>query len=375
MVKFLHTADWQMGMKALHTGEKAKDVRFKRFETAKRIVEEAKAANVDFVLLAGDTFEDNTVDEVVVKRTVDILNQFDPIPVYIIPGNHDPFVPGSIWDRDIWKQIGSHVSLLTEAVEYCHSDDVVIYPCPLTQKKSGLDPTLWIPKRTEEDPRIRIGLAHGSLDIISEDANFPIPLDRPEQSDLDYLALGDWHSYYAVQNAVYSGTMEPTGFGEKNSGNVLIVEIKTANSVPKIDVRRINALTWIDISPDIQDSADLAVFESELKKLDPLSSKLLKITPILEECSDIVAFQQLETIRSDLLEKSFFLDWDDPIIQPMVGDAHLPEGILSRMDEVLADILEGKIPAGPGKEFAICDNTTVSRARQILHRLAGGRLS
>ena len=34
--KFLHTADWQMGMKALRAGEKAKEVRALRFSLALR---------------------------------------------------------------------------------------------------------------------------------------------------------------------------------------------------------------------------------------------------------------------------------------------------------------------------------------------------
>ena len=84
MVRFLHTADWQIGMKASHTGEKAKVVRQKRFDAAGRIVELAKQKDVDFVLLAGDTFEDHNVGDVAVKRTVDILNRFDPIPVYVL---------------------------------------------------------------------------------------------------------------------------------------------------------------------------------------------------------------------------------------------------------------------------------------------------
>jgi hypothetical protein len=52
-IKFLHTADWQMGMKASPAGEKAREVRRKRFETAARIAELAKRENVDFVLLVG----------------------------------------------------------------------------------------------------------------------------------------------------------------------------------------------------------------------------------------------------------------------------------------------------------------------------------
>lgn len=374
MVRFLHTADWQIGMKASHTGEKAKVVRQKRFDAAGRIVELAKRKNVDFVLLAGDTFEDHNVDDVAVKRTVDILNRLDPIPVYVLPGNHDPMVPGGIWDLDSWQRVGSHVALLREQQEYCH-DDVVLYACPLTQKQSGLDPTAWIPPREDGDSRIRIGVAHGSLDILPDHVNFPIAADRPEQSGLDYLALGDWHGHRIFGRAVYPGTMEPTRFGEKDSGNVLIVDIDEAGAKPRIEVCRVNSLTWIEFKPTIQTVDDVENLDRTIQALGPLASTLLKISPDLSGCTDSRALQRLETLREELRESAFFLEWIDPAHQPIISEGvdRIPDGILYEVDNALAAILDGRIPDGPGHRFADRDPEVVQAARMLLHRLAGGR--
>ena len=120
MVKFLHTSDWQMGMRAVHAGIKAKEVRDTRFDSALRVAKLAKEHQVGFVIIAGDVFEHHDVDEVVVKRTVDILNQFAPIPVYVLPGNHDPFVPGGVWDRQSWHRVESHVTLFTRSEGWNH---------------------------------------------------------------------------------------------------------------------------------------------------------------------------------------------------------------------------------------------------------------
>ena len=60
------------------------------------------------------------------------------------------------------------------------------------RKRSSRDPTGWIPPREEGDDRLRIGLAHGALDILPVDTtNFPIAPDRDERSGLDHLALGE----------------------------------------------------------------------------------------------------------------------------------------------------------------------------------------
>ena len=376
MTKFLHTSDWQMGLKAVHAGVKSKELRMKRFEAASRIADIAKERNVDFVILAGDTFEHHDVDEVIVKKTVEVLNRFAPISVYILPGNHDPWVPGGIWGRRSWERVGSHVTLCTAMKEIQIGYEVVLYPCPLMQKKSGLDPTSWIPNRAEGEKRIRIGIAHGSLDIIPNPdmANFPISKNRPEQSGLDYLALGDWHSFFQHGRAVYSGTPEPTNFNEPDSGDVVILEIREAGENPRLNRYQTRSLTWAEFSPTIQDLTDVEALENAIKQLGPVSSLALRINPKLEAVIDDVTIQALSTLGKELEQETFFLDWniDSPAPASQKLAAHMPEGILQRIDEALSAILTGEIPEGPGRAYAGTDPVVVQTAQALLHRLALG---
>jgi DNA repair exonuclease SbcCD nuclease subunit len=364
-----------MGMKAVHTGEKAKEIRNIRFETANRIVDLAHKQDLDFVVIAGDTFEHQDVDDVIVKKTVDILNSFDPIPVYILPGNHDPYTIGGIWDRDSWERIGSHVKLLTESSEIQHGENVALYPCPLKQKQSHLDPTSWIPPRIEGDERIRIGIAHGALDILPDESNFPIDQARPDLSDLDYLALGDWHSYLSSGKAAYSGTMEPTGFGERDSGNVLIVTINKAGSIPEIESVQTNILKWVALLPEISDATDVENLDERVKNSKPLESLILRISPSLSSSVEGRVMQRLETLKDELEEQVFYLEWNDPDVIPFDEQmsASLPDGVIQQSDETLAEILGGRIPHGTGREYAQFDQAVVQTARLFLHRFAGGK--
>jgi DNA repair exonuclease SbcCD nuclease subunit len=278
MVKFLHTADWHLGLKAIGLGEKAKEARARRFETAERVVDIAKKESVDFIVLAGDTFDDHNVDDVIVKRTVDILNRFSPIKVFVLPGTHDPLTAGGIWDYSQWKdRIGNHIQLLRDTKEISLSDEVVIYPCPLKQKMSPLDPTEWIPRRAPEDARIRIGVAHGALDILPQKPNFPIAPDRPERAGLDYLALGDWHSQLVKDRVAYPGTFEQTSFDEKDSGNILLVEIRETGARPVIRPQKVGLLAWHTVSRDIQDISDVEAMERTIKALASLKDLALAV--------------------------------------------------------------------------------------------------
>jgi metallophosphoesterase superfamily enzyme len=58
----------------------------------------ASNAGADIVLLAGDTFDNNRVPAAVLDRTGRLLADAG-IPVVILPGNHDPALPNSVFVR------------------------------------------------------------------------------------------------------------------------------------------------------------------------------------------------------------------------------------------------------------------------------------
>ncbi len=102
-MRFIHTADWQIGMKAARIGDKAEQVRAARLETAREIATLLLSEAVDFVLLAADTFEHHGVSRVQVREVVRTLNKMK-CPVYVIPGNHDYLTTPSIWDGPVWEE-------------------------------------------------------------------------------------------------------------------------------------------------------------------------------------------------------------------------------------------------------------------------------
>ncbi|MCA9450776.1 MAG: metallophosphoesterase, partial [Candidatus Omnitrophica bacterium] len=169
-MRLIHTADWQIGMRAAHVGEAGETVRKGRTATLSKILELAKEHRVDLILVAGDSFEDNGVDRILVQKVIDAL-RLSPVPIYFIPGNHDPFVPGSVWDYPSWRQVDNlHVLTETEPVSIPGG---TLYPCPLFEKHSRKDPTSWI--QPKEGEGIRIGLGHGTVEGIPQDEpDYPI---------------------------------------------------------------------------------------------------------------------------------------------------------------------------------------------------------
>ena len=85
MMRFLHTSDWQLGMTRRFLSEEAQ-ARFDAIRTIGRIAREKQC---QFMLVCGDSFESNQMDRKTVARAIEALKEVS-VPVYLLPGNHDP---------------------------------------------------------------------------------------------------------------------------------------------------------------------------------------------------------------------------------------------------------------------------------------------
>ncbi len=356
-MRFLHTADWQLGMKAAHVGQAGAKVREARLHAVNRIAELATSHSVEFVLIAGDTFEDNAVDRRLVQRVVDILSGF-AMPVYIIPGNHDPLLPGSVWDHPAWKA-AANVHVLCEEMPV-ELTGAVLYPCPVKRKTAIKDPTAWIPF-SDSLQGIRIALAHGTVEGIQlEEPDYPVPRDAALRAGLDYLALGHWHSTATysdrggVTRMAYSGTHETTKFGERDSGNVLIVDIPAAGLPPKVIPVHSGSLTWKQVEEEVLLAGDLGRVREQVESMVDEESTLidLRLKGLLaaEDSGEIARIQEIVSSRF------LYGHIDISQLHPSPGDedwvAALPVGIIRKAGERLQELAAGERPGKVSPQVA-----------------------
>ena len=259
MVRFLHSADWQIGLKASHVAKVADTVREARLDAARAVIAAANRAKVHAVLLAGDIFEDNLVSDRLVSQIVEIL-AVSEAPVYLLPGNHDALTEDSVYRRPSFAGRPSRVVLLESTTPIAiPGTDAVLLPSPAKQKKSFADPTAVLAKAPEG--AIAVAIAHGSLKIegkFSSD-DFPIALDACKRLGLDYLAMGHWHgSFVQDGRAAYCGTHETTKFGEDRSGQAFLVEIAAHGALPQITEVPTGKLRWVTLECDLSGGSEAA---------------------------------------------------------------------------------------------------------------------
>ena len=230
----LHTADWHLGRRfpAFEREQEQKLTRA-RLDAVGRILDLAESRNVDAVLCAGDLFDEPSPDE---SWWGGVLREFArrdwTRPVILLPGNHDPLTPNSLYDASHQFRAGlpAYVHVVDrKGWELSLGDGAVVIANPCTSRAGQTDLAASLPERDEGDDRIRIGLVHGqTFDIEGHQTNFPIARGTALERGLDYLAIGDTHAFREVEPdaaapTVYPGAPEATNFGERDTGSVALV--------------------------------------------------------------------------------------------------------------------------------------------------------
>lgn len=281
MIRFVHSADWQLGARFAQFGPKAGQLRMARLTTLRKTLALAVSKQCDAFLIAGDLFEDNQVDDALVRSVLDLFRAHPSLPIYILPGNHDPHTgPDSVWQRKAFLNTPANVHVLREAGVVDLGGNVRLLAAPLRQKLSSHDPSLKLDDLAATLPAdaIKIGITHGSLAIESKHQpnDFPIALNAATRAGLDYLAVGHWHNWLADTDSgriVMPGTPEPDRFTNDDSGHVALVEIDAPGQPPRVQKLSVATLDWRELTFDfLQPEAARASLAASFAELVPAAA-------------------------------------------------------------------------------------------------------
>ncbi|AKT39999.1 metallophosphoesterase family protein [Chondromyces crocatus] len=329
--RFIHTADWQLGLRAhfIH-GDAGALVREARLRTVARIGALAREYKADFVVVAGDVFEHHELKPDTLRRAFDRMADI-PTPVYLLPGNHDPLMPGSLYESDRWrKECPPNVHVLASRDPIVVSEGVVILPCPLFEKHALGDVTDHLSPQLGPPDHVRIGVAHGGIREIlagfhgdDEPQHNTIPADLADRAQLDYLALGDWHGRLQIDDRTwYSGTPEATRFKERDPGSVLLVDIGARGEAPEVTPHEVCTFRWKQHQHTLDGADDLERLDRFLTEYPDKDSTLLELTLVGVLHVDLRARLDAE-ILSRASHRFRFLRTRDDGLHTLVSDDDL----------------------------------------------------
>jgi len=235
VIRFLHTSDWQLGMTRHFFAEGAQE-RYSqsRFDAVRTMGRIARDEQCQFMLVCGDAFESNQVDRKTVARALEALKDV-PVPVFILPGNHDPLNAASVYRSSTFiERKPPQVQVIETAAPIKVAEGVELVGAPWMSKRPVTNPIEdAINALAPANGVARICMGHGAVDTLTPDREsagiiLVAVLERAlGEGKTDFVALGDRHSLTKVggDRIWYSGTPEATDFRETQSGYALIVEI------------------------------------------------------------------------------------------------------------------------------------------------------
>ena len=222
-VTIVHSSDLHLG-----TDDSFSDK--DRLAVLPKVLTAASEVDADVVVLAGDSFDNHRQPLELLERAANLLREYRK-PVVILPGNHDPLTPDSVYRRADLGLI-SNVSILGLNVDkavmfeefeleiwgHAHFDYTDMSPLANPRPRNS---------------RWQLAAAHGHYVDEIRDPNRMIGswlIHREElaATSADYVALGHWNQATPVGDgkvtAHYSGSPEYTG-------TVNVVRLKSDGSV------------------------------------------------------------------------------------------------------------------------------------------------
>ncbi len=383
MVRFLHTADWQIGMTRRFLSAEAQ-ARFaqSRVDVIRRLGRVAKDQDCAFVVVCGDVFESNQLTPQTVRRALEALRDV-PVPVYLLPGNHDPLDAMSVFTSPVFRQeVPAHVHVLDETGVREVAPGVELVAAPWRSKHPGRDLVAEALAGVADGPApegvVRVVVGHGAVDELDPDRRNPASIATAplvaalREGRVHYVALGDRHSRTAVAGTPaihYAGAPEPTAWREERPGDVLVVEVAPGQEV-RVTPHHVGTWSFHLVGEHVGSDADLDALDARLTALPDKDRTVVRLALTgeltvaqharLEElCArhrDTLAALHQWGRHTDLAVLDDGADWEDLGLGGFLATAVEEIRALAR-------------PVGPGRDD---DEGSARDALALLYRLTRG---
>lgn len=302
MFRFIHSSDLHLGKPfGRHDEDVRGRLRQARHGALSRLADAARASGAKHVLLAGDTFDQETPAPTITRQALNEMAQADDITWVLMPGNHDSLAASELW-QTIRRDRPDNVTLALTP-EPIAIENTYLLPAPCTARNPGRDLTVDMAQPTPEGA-MRIGLGHGGIHdfdshgtVVAEGPSGTIAPDRAAQAGLDYLGLGDWHGQIRVSaNTWYSGTPEPDSFKHVQCGLALAVALSGVGASPEVTPVKTGEIWWqraaLELTPDDDPTT---LIEAALPALATRRDTLFHVI-----LSGRVGVQQIQSFKASL---------------------------------------------------------------------------
>jgi DNA repair exonuclease SbcCD nuclease subunit len=255
VVRILHFADLHLDRSFAGLSVAPSEAAKRREElraVLRRIVDLALELDVDALTVGGDLYEHDRAGPDTANFLADQFARLAPKRVLIAPGNHDPYIPDSLyWQREWPVNVHIFESMTWEPVELGETATV----WGVGHRGPAIRDNLLSALRTERG-RTNIALVHASdTSAVPEGkpAHCPFTREDIERSGVDFALLGHYHELrlrpQESPRYAYPGSPEPLDFAEAGDHHVLLLTAGAGEIA--CEPRKINEVVYQTATIDI----------------------------------------------------------------------------------------------------------------------------
>jgi len=231
-LRLVHTSDVHLGAYAGNGDGRCHERRLLMDGTFRRVIDLANDSGASMLVIAGDLFDNDRVPEDTVAFAASEIRRFRG-QTLLLPGNHDPIDPGSIYWRHDMEAIAKRLTIVREhrgELMEPEGIDAVFWGRGYLESDWHFKPLEGLPERL--DRRWHIALGHGHFIPEGGDSHRSLPIREAEiaaaAGHWDYMAFGHWEPHADVSSggvtAIYSGAPMPLSDANRRAGMAAVVD-------------------------------------------------------------------------------------------------------------------------------------------------------
>ena len=278
-MKFVHIADmhFDVPFTTLNKNELGNSRRLDKRKELKKIIEYIKENKIEYLFISGDLYEHEYVKQSTIEYINNLFSEIPNTKIYITPGNHDPYLQNSYYNKFNWNK---NVYIFKSNIEKISENNIDIYGFGFDN--FYMKASEYSKIQIENPEKINILITHGSLEGgTTEDLEYnPMNKNKLENLKFNYIALGHIHktNYKEEQKIIYPGSTISLGFDELGEHGMIVGEIKEDTKKLNIEFVPIDEKEFVECEIDI---TEILTEEELIEKINEIKTEENKYYKII----------------------------------------------------------------------------------------------
>lgn len=304
-MKFIHIADIHFDSPFVNLTDRESLGDLKRLEQRKvfkKVIDYIKENNIEMLFISGDVYEQKYIR----KSTIEYINNlFKEIPntkIFISPGNHDPYIKNSYYNRFKWNE---NVHIFNSKIERIEINDIDVYGYGFDDfycTDCGIEDL-----EIEDKNKTNILVIHSTIDgaNIKEKQYNSISRKLLEEKGFDYVATGHIHKIdynsYENQKIVYPGSLISLGFDEIGKHGMIVGEIEKEKL--ELEFIPLSEDDFVEKNVDITDIISKDELVEKINELKIANNELVKIILVGKRNFEIDKYEIYKLVLNERIIK------------------------------------------------------------------------